>query len=206
MPDELPAALAGCGVRDEADCGEHFGLRGICCSWGVAVSFGRFSNAEYPLRSGLWHPLNVSLPPRPPPSGGLQHGRRPAGCAVLLQTRFDRRLDCSPTGDLGGEEGRAADRASTMLEPAARRGAGGSGTFKGCQSLVEGIPGLRLTPSARRDFTMQNDLPLDREHLISRVKPSQEDVAWTLGLSPLGGGLRGASARRRCQETERFAL
>ena len=75
-----------------------------------------------------------------------------------LSARFDKRFYPCPSGDLGGEEGCAADRASAMLEPAARRGAGGSGTFKGCQSLVEGIPGLRLTPSACRDFTMQNAL------------------------------------------------
>ena len=83
----------------------------------ASLMSGRFSNAEYPLRNGLWHPLNVSLPPRPPPSGGLQHGFGPAGYAVLLQARFDEGLDCCPSGDLGGEEGRAADRASTMLEP-----------------------------------------------------------------------------------------
>ena len=77
----------------------------------------RFSKAEYPLRSGLWHPLKVSLPPRPPPSGGLQHGLGPAGCAVLLKARFDRRLDCFLSGDVGGAEGCAADRASAMLEP-----------------------------------------------------------------------------------------
>ena len=109
----------------------------------------------------LWHSLNVPLPPRPPPSGGLQHGGGPAGCAVLLKARFDERLDCCPSGDLGGKEGCAADRASAMLEPAARRGAGGSGTFRECQSLVEGIFGLRLFPSTGRDFTMQNVLFLE---------------------------------------------
>ena len=84
-----------------------------------------------------------SLEPRhSAPKRELQQGFGPAGCAVLLQARFDRHLDCCPSGDLGGEEGCAADRALAMLEPAARRGAGGSGTFKGCQSLVEGIPGL----------------------------------------------------------------
>ena len=31
----------------------------------ASLSSGRCSNAEYPLRSGLWHPLNVSLPPAP---------------------------------------------------------------------------------------------------------------------------------------------
>ena len=40
-------------------------------------------------------------------------------------------------------------------------GAQGSGTVKECQSLVEGILGLRLTPSACSDFTMQNDLILE---------------------------------------------
>ena len=76
-----------------------------------------------------------------------RHGFGPAGCAVLLKARFDRRLDCCPSGDLGGrpvhcvalfttkardrpavealveagfEEGRAADRATTMLEAPAR--------------------------------------------------------------------------------------
>ena len=31
----------------------------------ASLSSGRFSNAQYPLRSGLWHPLNVSLPQGP---------------------------------------------------------------------------------------------------------------------------------------------
>ena len=85
-------------------------------SFGGCLMSGLFLNSKYPLRSGLWHPLNVSLPPRPPPSGGLQHGDGPAGCAVLLKARFDRRLDCCTSGGLGGEEGCAADRASAMLE------------------------------------------------------------------------------------------
>ena len=45
-----------------------------------------------------------SLEPRdsPPPSGGLQHGLGPAGCAVLLKARFDECLDCWPVSGLGG--------------------------------------------------------------------------------------------------------
>ena len=112
---------------------------------------GRFSNAEYPLRSGLWHPLNIPLPralpgrnlaelgflvPSKLPQGSLeprhsapskrelQHGFGPAGCAVLLQARFDECLDCCPSGDLGGEEGCAADRAFAMLEPPLGGGSG----------------------------------------------------------------------------------
>ena len=46
----------------------------------------------------------------------LQHGFGPAGCAVLLQARFDERLDCPQVAGLGGEEGGEADRASDMLE------------------------------------------------------------------------------------------
>ena len=180
----------------------------------VLLPSGRFSNAEYPLRNGLWHPLNVSLPPRPcraaasqssarssrpncrgavwsrgtrpPPSGGLQHGLGPAGCAALLKARFDRRLNWCPSGDLGGQEGRVADRAFTMLEPAARRGAGGSGTFKGCQSLVEGIPGLRLTPSACRDSKMQNDL-------FRTNPPTHFARRPTRGLNSLGAALPGSA-------------
>ena len=76
----------------------------------------RGEDAQDTLRSGLWHPLNIPLP-RAPSERELQHGFGPAGCAVLLQTRFDRRLDCCPSGDFGGEEGGEADRASTMLEP-----------------------------------------------------------------------------------------
>ena len=48
---------------------------------------------------------------------GLQHEVGPSGCAVLLKARFDRRFNCCPSGDLGGEEGREADRASLMLAP-----------------------------------------------------------------------------------------
>ena len=58
-------------------------------------------------------------PPRPPPSGGLQHGFGPVGCAALFKVCFDERLDCWPSTDVGGEEGSAADRASSLLEPAA---------------------------------------------------------------------------------------
>ena len=51
----------------------------------ASLSSGQFSNAEYPLRSGLWHPLNVPLP-RAPSKRGLQHGRRPVRCAALFNT------------------------------------------------------------------------------------------------------------------------
>ena len=110
--------------------------------------------------------------PQPPPSGGLQHGLGPAGCAVLLKTRFDTRFNCCPIGDLSGEEGRAADRASAMLE--LPLGARGSGTFRECQSLVEGIfgpLGFRALPTpvirGRRslcgmNFTPQTDLFLEK--------------------------------------------
>ena len=90
----------------------------------ASLSSGRFWKAEYSLRSGLWHPLNVSLPPRPPPSGGLQHGRGPVRCASLFKARFDKRLDRWPVSGLGGEVGGAANRASAMLEPPLGGGAG----------------------------------------------------------------------------------
>ena len=148
---EQPTALAGCRVDEETTGGEQFGLRGICFACGVAfvgaVLECRIPPSKRPLAS-----FEYSAPPSPagpqprrprllrPVQAGAPARIGPAGCAVLLQTRFDRRLDCCPSGDLGGEEGCAADRASAMLEPAARRGAGGSETFKGCQSLVGGIP------------------------------------------------------------------
>ena len=56
-----------------------------------------------PFDHSLWHPLSIPLT-RAPSKRELQHGFGPAGCAVLLQTRFDKRCDCCPSGDLGGEE------------------------------------------------------------------------------------------------------
>ena len=79
-------------------------------------------------------------PPRPPPSGGLQHGFGPVGCAALFKACFDKRLGIWPSTDVGGEEGSAADRASSLLEPAAWRGAGGSETIKNdARALSEGV-------------------------------------------------------------------
>ena len=69
-----------------------------------------------PFDSSLWHPLNIPLP-RAPSERELQHGFGPAGCAVLIQAHFDRRFDRCPSGDLGFEEGCAADLASLMPEP-----------------------------------------------------------------------------------------
>ena len=62
----------------------------------------------------------------------------PAGCAVLLQARFDERLDCPQVASLGGEEGGEANRAWHMLELPL---GGGSG-----ERHVQGMP-----ESVRRD-------------------------------------------------------
>ena len=51
------------------------------------LTSGRFSNAQYPLRSGLWHPLNIPLP-RAPSERELQHGFGPDRCAALFKARF----------------------------------------------------------------------------------------------------------------------
>ena len=104
----------------------------------ASLPSGRRSNAQYPLRSGLWHPLNVSLPPRPPPSGGLQHGFGPASCAVLLKAHFDKRLTPARAATLVVK--RAAQQTGRQPYRNSRFGARGSGMFKECQSLVGGIP------------------------------------------------------------------
>ena len=191
--ERRPKPLAGPVVRGETTGDEHFALRGTCFSCGVAIvwpvlecpippskrplaSFECFAPPR-PCRAAASQSSARSSRPncrwavwsrrtRPPPSGGLQHG--PAGCAVLLKARFDSRLDCCPSGDLGGEEGCAADRAPAMLE--LPLGARGIGTFRECQCLDEGIfgvQGFRALPTpvvrGRRphcwmNFTMQNDL------------------------------------------------
>ena len=117
---------------------------------------GRFSNAENPLRNSLWHPLNIPLP-RAPSKRELQHGlarsaARPSSKPASTSASTARRSQALVVKRAAKPTGRPPFW-SPRLE-----GAGGSGTFKGCQSLVEGISGLRLTPSACRDFTMQNDL------------------------------------------------
>ena len=109
----------------------------------------RHPRSEYPvpntpLRNGLWHPLNIPLP-RAPSERELQHGYGPAGCAVLLKARFDRRLDYRPGGGLGGEEGCAADRASSMREPPL---GGGSGERH-----------VQKMPEPRRRDLLNSDLP-----------------------------------------------
>ena len=82
---------------------------------GRGASTGRERRSRHPPKRH-WQPLNIPLP-RATSERELQHGVGPAGYAVLLQTRFDRRLNGYPSGDLGGEEGCAADRASPVLEP-----------------------------------------------------------------------------------------
>ena len=177
---------------------------------------GRRLNAEYPLRSGLWHPLNVSLPPRPPPSGGLQHGVGPAGCAVLLKARFDRRLDCCPSGDVGGEEGCVADRASAMLEPplgggrvprlqsalrqsgrdeeaelceaAARQGSGEWNIQRMPEAASEGVFGSRYSPTRWRRH-MKNRPPKRcnaRRHSFLCEQRAPTDAWDALQFSELG--------------------
>ena len=122
MRMSIPSHLAAPGVRgdrtDLRQSGDARVLAFVGCASDRAVAeqaLGRKS-AQDTLRSGLWHPLNIPLP-RAPSKRELQHGFGPAGCAVLLQARFDRRFDFCPSGDLGGEEGCAAARASAMLEP-----------------------------------------------------------------------------------------
>ena len=102
-------------VRLETTGDEHFPLRGTCFPCGVSIVWPVLKCPIPPSKRPLAS-FECFAPPRPPPSGGLRHGLGPAGCAVLLKARFDRRLDCCPTGDLGGEEGCAAVRASAMLE------------------------------------------------------------------------------------------
>ena len=81
---------------------------GVVVSCGVAIVWAdidcRIPPPKRPLAS-----FEYSTPPTPS-ERELQHGFGPAGCAVLLEARFDRRLDCLNCCDLGGEEGCAADR------------------------------------------------------------------------------------------------
>ena len=71
--------------------------------------------------TSLWHPLNVPLP-RAPSKRELQHGRRPVAFAALFTTKARDRPAVEALVEAGFEEGRAADRATTMLEAPARRG------------------------------------------------------------------------------------
>ena len=96
------------------------------------------------------------------------------------------RLDCCPSSDLGGEEGRAADRAFTMLAPPlgggrvpqlktalrqfgrhedaelceAAAGGPGSGMFKGCQGRFEGSLELKRSRAVRGPTTPNHNFKL----------------------------------------------
>ena len=129
---------------------------------------GRYLNAQYPLRSGLWHPLNVPLPPAP---------LRAAGSS-MADARSAAQPSSPPRSPLGQQSRRLSKRAfKRTAQPAGPtpcwssrlEGARGSGMVNGCQSLVEGIFGLRPTPSACRDFTMQNALFLMSRRAVPKA-------------------------------------
>ena len=97
----------------------------------------------------------------PPSERELQHGVGPAGCAVLLKARFDERLDCCLSGDLGGEEGRAADRAKSILEPPLGGGSGERHVQRMPEAVSEGVFGVRV-PLGRQRRHMRNRSPARR--------------------------------------------
>ena len=68
-----------------------------------------------------------------PSKRGRQHGRRPVAFAALFTTKACDLRAVEALVEACFEEGRAADRAKSMLEAPARRGPWGSETFKGCQ-------------------------------------------------------------------------
>ena len=74
--------------------------------------------------------------PRAPSKRGLQHGCRPVGFASLFTTKVSAPPAVEVIVEGCFEEGRAADRAKSMLEAPARRGPWGSETFKGCQRPI----------------------------------------------------------------------
>ena len=163
------------------------------------LSSGRFSNAQYPLRSGLWHPLNIPLP-RAPSERELQHGLGPAGCAVLLKAHFDKRFNCGPSGDLGGEEDCAADRASAMLEPPLGGGSGERHVQRMPEAASKGVLGLR-EPARRKRHYMRNRSPTSRNATPPFASPRTAQHARAVGCltssSPTGnrsGGSRTSSA------------
>ena len=94
---------------------------------------GRYLNAQYPLRSGLWHPLNVPLPPAP---------LRAAGSS-MADARSAAQPSSPPRSPLGQQSRRLSKRAfkrtaqpagpTPCWRPPLGGGLGGSGTFKGCQ-------------------------------------------------------------------------
>ena len=119
----------------------------------------------------LWHSLNVLLPralpgrslaelgslvPSKLPQGsleprdsapskrGLQHGGRPVGFAALFTTKAGDLRAVEALVEAGFEEGRAADRATSMLEAPARRGPWGERNIQRMPEAVsEGVLGIR---------------------------------------------------------------
>ena len=92
----------------------------------------------------LWHSLNVPLPPAPS-ERGLQHGQRPVGFAALFTTKARDRPAVEVLVEAGFEEGRAADRAKSMLEASAWRGPRGERNIQRMpEAASKGVLGIRV--------------------------------------------------------------
>ena len=110
----------------------------------------------------LWHSLNVPLP-RAPSERGLQHGQRPVGFAALFTTKARDRPAVEVLVEAGFEEGRAADRATPMLEAPARRGPWGERHVQRMpEADSEGVFGfrepLRLQPRHIKNRSPQGEM------------------------------------------------
>ena len=104
-----------------------------------------------------WHSSNVPLP-RAPSKRGLQHGRRPVGSAALFTTKVSARPTVEVIVEGCFEEGRAADRAKSMLELPLGGGSGERHVQRMPEAVSEGVFGIR-DPLGRQLRQMQNRSP-----------------------------------------------
>ena len=78
------------------------------------------------------------------PKRELQHGRRPVAFAALFTTKACDLRAVEALVEAGFEEGRAADRPTTMLEAPARRGPWGERNIQRMpEAASEGVFGVR---------------------------------------------------------------
>ena len=97
------------------------------------------------------------------PKWELQYGWRPVCCAALFTTKARDRPAVEALVEAGFEEGRAADRATTMLEAPARRGPWGERHVQRMpEADSEGVFGfrepLRLQPRHIKNRSLQGEM------------------------------------------------
>ena len=117
---------------------------------GTGRNFALEPDAQDTLRQQPLASFEYSTPPSPL-RAGAPAWRCPGRLRRPLKARFDRRFYPCPSGDLDGDDGCVADRASAVLEPPARRGQSPAAPIcPAADWTVQGSRALRGCGPARR--------------------------------------------------------